>query len=65
MRVETDTFFFSHGQRPRGFGLWMFSLTGGGFDLGEFSHSGTFTEARKAAVAKAREVGASKVTALP
>ena len=67
MRFETDTFFFSHGQRPRGYGLWMFQLLDGTRrSMDEpFEFSGTYTDAKAAAKTRAKEVGATTVTVLP
>ena len=67
MRVETNTFEASHGQRPRGFGLWMFQLLDGTRrSMDEpFSFSGTYTNAKAAAKTRAREVGATTVQVLP
>ena len=58
--VSTDYFRFAHGRQPRGTGCWWF------FDAGSsawsFSFSGTFSAARKAAVASARAAGVSRVS---
>ncbi len=65
MRVETNAFFNAHGKNPRGVGGWWFNLLDGDRRCrGDFQFFGMFTEAKRAAVAKAREVGATTVQVL-
>ena len=60
VEVETACYVRAHGKEPRGSGHWMFSPTVPGLDLdwdALIRVSGTFTEAKKAATAVARERG--------
>lgn len=43
MRFDTSDFFNAHGKQPRGTGLWFFQVEGT-----EFTHNGSYTEAKKA-----------------
>jgi hypothetical protein len=62
MRVDTRKFEAVHGSKPRGDGLWVFALTIPGFTKSmDVTQSGTFSEAKKLAVAVARDVGAIAV----
>ena len=63
--VETNSYVAAHGKNPRGFGGWWFLLlTPNRQSFGEFNFTGLYGEAKKQAVAKAREVGASTVKVL-
>ena len=65
MRVETNEYFNAHGKAPRGFGGWWFQLLDATRrDQGDFTFTGTYTEARKAAVAKAKEMNCTTVRVL-
>ena len=65
MRVETNKYFASHGKNPKGFGGWWFEFLMGGIDFMQFEFTGSYTDAKKAAVAKARANGATVVRVLP
>lgn len=65
MRVETSTYEFSHGRKPKGYGLWLFGLTFSGPSVQTFSHTGNYGDAKKAAVKAASEQGANAVEVLP
>ena len=63
VRVETTQYQGAHGRMPRGRGLWFFA-----FDRGveaTFAATGTFAEARSAAVVEALRVGAHTVRVAP
>jgi hypothetical protein len=55
--VDTNTFEFAHSKSPRGTGFWFFFGPGGE----EFSFSGSFAQAKKAAVKWAKENGFNQV----
>jgi len=65
MRVEVKTseYEFSHGKKPKGTGSWAFFIDG---DIGDVLRAhwfnGKYSEARKQAVAKARELGIGIIT---
>lgn len=62
VNVSTTKFEFAHGRKPRGTGLWMFLLLDDqGRTVVTVSHTGTFTEARKVAVARAKFAGVVEV----
>jgi hypothetical protein len=56
-KIEFDTteFQFSHGTLPRGVGSWAFEIKNLSLDPVPVFFSGTYSEARKACVAKLRE----------
>lgn len=61
LKVTFDTTDYqrSHSRKPSGHGLWMFEATasdghGAHLSLGEFSHTGTLTEAKREAKAHYR-----------
>lgn len=60
MRFETSRYEWSHGHRPRGYGFWMF-LVGSA----QVSAHGTYSEAKRVAAARARELGEHLVVVLP
>lgn len=66
--IDKDTYFNSHGKMPRGLGGWWFELLGDGFGQSQttqiFEHFGMFSDAKKAAVKRARELGATTVKVL-
>ena len=59
MRFSTIEFEFAHGRRPRGYGHWAFELRAiGGLLLGKIQAPvGNYSEAKRWAVAQARQVG--------
>lgn len=58
--VNIDQYLASHRKSPRGRGHWVFRV-------GDKDHwiSGSYTEARRIAVKKAQETGASEVIVMP
>ncbi len=64
MRVETGTFEFAHGRRPRGRGNWAFELVRENCHTLTVWHMGTYSEAKREAVRQAKECGASYVVVL-
>lgn len=65
--VDTSTFERSHGKKPRGYGSWAFYNKpdhGDEFDKLFFAN-GTYTEAKKAALAFAAESGWRRLWVLP
>lgn len=61
MEILTNEYEFSHGKKPRGFGSWLFKI---GYLI--FEHRGNYGDAKKAAIAKAREhVGSPIIKVLP
>ena len=65
MQVETNQFQFSHGQKPRGYGLWYFELTLAGGVPQMVGITDYYATAKKAALAKARELKATRIEVLP
>lgn len=68
MRVTTDEYRKSHWKEPRGRGTWLFDL----LVTGEPGHvrfvgpyNATYGEAKRAAIAKAKEIDALLVVVLP
>jgi hypothetical protein len=57
--VSTTHYVFAHGREPRGRGAWAFTFDYHRDEL--FWHRGTYTEAKRAAVAEARRRNASRV----
>ena len=59
-RFTNDDYKRTHGKSPKGTGLWTFSCTAvasrGYTDIGNLSHNGTLTEARKAIASRAKAV---------
>ena len=46
MEINTTSYEFAHGHKPRGFGMWMFQANGF-----SFRHAGNYGDAKKAAKA--------------
>ncbi len=68
-RVEFDEssatrFEFINGRRPRGFGLWSFTLGRNG-SWTKFQYTGTYTEAKHEAISLARSLGCDTVIVNP
>lgn len=62
VNVSTKQFEFSHGRKPRGRGCWMFDLLDDqGRTVATVSHTGTYTEAKKNAVARAKFAGCQDI----
>ena len=57
--TETTEYEFSHGKKPKGYGLWILSLAisdgRGSWTTEEYSGTGTLAEVRKLAVAHVRQ----------
>ncbi len=53
----------NHWNEPKGRGMWLFDL--GRREKVRFAFTGTYTEARKAAVAEAKRLGLDLVEVLP
>lgn len=60
MRVETMYYEFSHGKKPRGFGMWAFKIDG---DVHFFL--GAYTEVKRQAIAAAKELGVTRIEVMP
>jgi len=65
MKVVFDTdsvqhYTFAHGKAPRGIGLWRFFLERDRA-FTSFEHNGSYTDAKKAAMAEARRLGCETV----
>jgi len=61
-QIKTEQYQWSHGHTPRGRGMWVFELTGYTYSGVEvFSHTGTYSESKRAAIAKAREISATTI----
>ena len=54
IRVNTRDFENSHGRKPRGEGRWGFRLSGGAYGQREFWAPGTYSAAKRQAVAEAK-----------
>ncbi len=67
--IDRNTYFNSHGKMPRGLGGWWFELLGDDFGQPQttqiFESFGLFGEAKKAAIKRAKELGATTVKVLP
>lgn len=60
--VSTRQFEFAHGKKPRGRGCWMFDLLDDqGHTVATVSHTGTYTEAKKVAVSRAKFAGCQDI----
>lgn len=55
VRIDTREYELSHMRKPRGRGMWWFTVKVDGQDVGEFVRNGTYTWARQSVVAKLRE----------
>jgi len=54
--VNTSSYEFAHGKKPRGYGSWVFEFAGG------FAHiQGTYAEAKQQAKAKAHRLGVHSI----
>lgn len=60
--IHTSRFYASHLRSPRGRGSWLFENRAGEV---VFMHNGTYTEAKKAAVAFGRQNGHSLLWVCP
>lgn len=61
VRVDTTAYRFSHGKEPRGYsGMWMFTINDK-----DYSFSGNYSDAKKQAIKKAKELGAYSIKTLP
>jgi hypothetical protein len=60
--IDTRRYFRSHMKEPRGRGLWIFETLAGRFVL---SHSGTYAEAKKAAIAYGKANGHAALCTAP
>ncbi len=60
MEFSTTDYEFVHGKKPRGFGRWAFFFDNNG-EQPWFYH-GSFTNAKKTAIAYARTQGHTRVT---
>lgn len=60
MTVNTTIYEFNHGQKPRGFGAWVFRV--GQNDL---MFKGKFSDVVKIAKFWARQIGATQITVQP
>lgn len=59
--VSTEEYEFSHGRKPKGYGLWWFATD----RTPEFSYTGNYGEAKRHAISVAKEYGAEFVNVLP
>ncbi|MCL2093801.1 MAG: hypothetical protein FWH12_06365 [Treponema sp.] len=59
VRVETREYYNVWLKQPRGFGRWIFYM---GSKDEPHAFTGTYTEAKKQAIAKARELGFRSIT---
>lgn len=58
--INTNHFEWSHGRKPKGYGLWWFAT-----DLGpDFSFTGSYGQAKRYAVTVAKQQGAAVVFVL-
>lgn len=67
MRVETWKYEYAHGKKPRGFGLWWFDIVLN-YDSSDrllsfttLTFTGSYTEAKRAAVKQAKQLKAREV----
>lgn len=65
--IDTNEYVFEHDHTPRGKGTWAFSISGRD---GTFRYTGTYRDAKKAAVAEAKksalyQLGWSTICVLP
>jgi hypothetical protein len=60
--VSTTKFQFAHGNKPRGYGQWCFHLLDDqGRTVADVWHTGLYSEAKKAAVTRAKFAGSQDV----
>ncbi len=60
--VSTKNFEFAHGRKPRGRGCWIFDLLDDqGNTVASVTHTGTYGDAKKVAVARAKFAGSTDV----
>lgn len=62
IRIETNRYVRSHMKEPRGSGLWLFEDAAGQV---VFEFNGTYTEAKQAAIAWAKQNGRSYLYTCP
>lgn len=60
VEVSTTNYEFVHGRKPRGSGRWVFEIEG--FPQCPATFTGTYTEAKRAAVTQATHLGAQRVS---
>ncbi len=60
MTVNTSEYEFSHGRKPRGFGLWVFQV---GEEMVWLR--GAYTATKKQAIRNAKDKGVDSITVLP
>jgi len=60
MRTDTTKYIWAHGRAPRGKGFWWFAVGNQAVQ-----HVGSYADAKRAAVRRARQIGASHVEVLP
>ena len=62
MKIETNTtkFEFSHGKKPKGFGVWCIKI-----GSKEFWFNGEFSNVKAQAKAKAKELKINFITVMP
>lgn len=65
--VRTDSYKRSHGRGPRGTGCWLFYVTAGDGDgswttIGLIESYGTYTEAKRNVVAKAKDRATTEIS---
>jgi hypothetical protein len=61
-QASVRDFEFTHGRKPKGFGLWSFQLHRGDGRSTAVEKEGTFTDAKHAALREARELGCHEVS---
>ena len=59
MAVNTNSYEWSHGKRPSGYGFWFFKV-----GQTEVSFSGMYSECKKKAIAFAKQIGACRIEVL-
>jgi hypothetical protein len=64
--INTNQYKAAHGKAPRGFGMWYFEATGSDGLTYELMacRPMNWSEAKKLAIAEAKEIGATKMTVL-
>jgi hypothetical protein len=61
MQVNTNLYEFSHSHAPRGYGIWFFDIKtwNRGTLLEKVSGNGPYSDIKKLAIKRAREIGAN------
>ena len=60
IRIDTDSYYASHGISPKGNELWIFDIAGA-----QCGYAGMYSDAKKKAIKQAKAIGENSITVLP